>query len=68
MKGWIEDKHCLTVKPSCGQLRRWTREAWEAVKEVYLDELIGNMPRHCKDVIVANGTHIRLMLFVSWCS
>lgn len=59
MKDWIEDKHGLIEKPSHDQLRRWTKEVWEAVDEAYLEELIESIPQRCKDVIAANGSDIK---------
>lgn len=59
MKDHIEDAHGLVEKPSYPQLRRWVQEAWDALPEEYLEELICSMPARCQAVIDANGMHTK---------
>lgn len=59
MKDYIQIHHGLVEKPSRTQLRQWTREAWDAVEEEYLEDLLQSMPQRCRDVIDANGMHTK---------
>ena len=44
MKNWIERHYRDVRKPSYDQLRRFVREAWDAVPEDWLRELVASMP------------------------
>jgi hypothetical protein len=55
MKDYIEDKWGLDEKPSYNKLRSYVKEAWEALPESYLKELLASMPARCQAVIDANG-------------
>lgn len=55
MKNYIEDHYGSIEKPTHTQLRGWTLEAWHAVPEAYLEELLATMPQRCADVIKAEG-------------
>jgi len=59
MKDYIEDKWGLEEKPSTDKLRRYVKEAWEALPESYLKELLASMPARCQAVIEANGMHTK---------
>lgn len=59
MKDYIEDKYGLIEKPSHNQLRQWTKEAWDAVPDEFLEDLLASMPTRCQAVIEANGMHIK---------
>lgn len=59
MQGDTEDAHGLVEKPSYPQLLRWVEEAWEALPEEYLGELICSIPARCQAVINANGMHTK---------
>ena len=59
MKDYIEDKYGLEEKPSYDKLRLYVKEAWEAIPEDFLKELLASMPARCKAVIEANGMHIK---------
>lgn len=58
MKDWIEE-HYSQEDMSYDQLRRVVKEAWDAVSEDYLEELILTMPDRCRLVIEANGGYIK---------
>jgi len=59
MKDYIEDQHGDIEKPSYNQLREWVWEAWDAVPEDWLKELLASMPLRCEAVIKANGMHTK---------
>jgi transposase len=59
MKDYIEDKYGLEENPPYDRLRLYVQEAWDAVPEEWLRELIAEMPRRCRAVIEANGMHTR---------
>ncbi|RYP16595.1 hypothetical protein DL765_005056 [Monosporascus sp. GIB2] len=59
MKDYIEDKWGLDEKPSYDNLRKYVKEAWEAVPEEWLLDLIKEMPTRCQAVIDAQGGHTR---------
>jgi hypothetical protein len=58
MKDYIEDKWGLEEKPSYDRLRRYVKEAWDALPNEYWKELLASMPARCQAVIDANGMHI----------
>jgi transposase len=53
MKDYIE-RH-FPSKMTYDKLRLAIREAWEAVEERYLDELLDTMPQRCEDCYNADG-------------
>ena len=57
MKDWLS-KHYPENKASYDELRRRVNEAWEAIGEDFLQELVATMPARCQAVIDANGLHI----------
>jgi transposase len=57
MKDWIERHYRDVRKPSYDQLRRFVKEAWDAVPEAWLRELVASMPQRVEAVIAANGLH-----------
>lgn len=57
MKDYIEDKYGWDSDASYRQLRAYVCEAWEAVPEAWLRELLASMPQRCQDVIDAKGYH-----------
>jgi len=59
MKDYIEDKYGLEENPSYDKLRRYVQEAWDALPESFLAELLASMPERCKAVIEANGMHTK---------
>lgn len=59
MKDYIEDKYGDIEKPSYDQLRKWVWEAWYAVPEDWLKELLASMSSRCQAVIEANGMHTK---------
>lgn len=58
MKDWIEDRYGLE-KPSYEKLRQYVKEAWEALPDDYLKELLASMPDRCKAVIAAKGMYTK---------
>ena len=58
MKSWIQDNY-LDDKLSYKVLRQAVTEAWEAVGEQELKDLLASMPERCKAVIAANGLHTK---------
>jgi hypothetical protein len=65
MKDYIEDQHGDIEKPSYNQLREWVWEAWDAVPEDWLKELLASMPlMRCEAVIKANGMHTNTRFLV----
>jgi transposase len=59
MKDYIQHKWGLAKKPSSDKLRRYVNEAWEALPEEYLRELLASMPARCQAVIEANGMYTK---------
>ena len=59
MKDYIEDHWGLEENPSYNKLRRYVQEAWEALPESFLEELINSMQARCQAVIEANGIHTK---------
>ena len=59
MKDWIEAKYGLEEKPSYSRLRQYVNEAWEALPEDYLKELLDQMHDRCEKVIEAKGMHTK---------
>ena len=57
MKDYIQEH--FGEKMSYDALRAAVREAWEAVPQSYLTELIGSMRERCQAVIKANGMHTK---------
>jgi len=58
MKDWLSRKY---VQPttSYDQLRQRVNEAWEAIGQDLLQQLVEEMPQRCQDVIDANGLHTK---------
>lgn len=59
MKDYIEEHHGLIEEPGYPLLRSWVLEAWNAMPESFLKELIDTMPLRCQAVIDANGLHTK---------
>jgi hypothetical protein len=59
MKDYIEDKYGLEEKPWYDNLRVYVNEAWEALPNDFLQELLASMPARCQAVIDANGMHTK---------
>jgi hypothetical protein len=58
MKAWIWDNYPKD-QMSYNQLRKVVKEAWEAVPEDFLIELLRSMKACCEAVITANRMHIK---------
>ena len=58
---WMKDyiQNHFGERMSYDRLRRAVREAWEAVPQEYLTELLESMPKRCQAVIDANGMHTK---------
>jgi hypothetical protein len=59
MKDWLME-HYPNPNLSYDQLRQAVYEAWQAVGQDYLQEMLLTMPLRCQAVIDANG------LFTPW--
>lgn len=59
MKDYIEDKYGLEEKPLYDNLRVYVNEAWEALPNDFLQELLASMPARCQAVIDAKGMHTK---------
>lgn len=59
MKNYIEDHYGLEEKPSPANLRLYVTEAWYAVPESYLQDLLQSTRARCEAVITAKGGHTR---------
>jgi hypothetical protein len=57
MKDYIQEH--FPEKMSYDRLRAAVKEAWEAVPDEYLNELLDSMPACCEAVIKANGMYTR---------
>ena len=57
MKDWIQDHY--EELNSYDAIRQAVQEAWEAVPQAYLEELIISMPARCQAVVDVNGMHTR---------
>ena len=55
MKDYIARKYGHIRRPSYNRLRKWVKEAWEAVPEEWLRSLLAGMKKRCEDVIAARG-------------
>jgi crotonobetainyl-CoA:carnitine CoA-transferase CaiB-like acyl-CoA transferase len=58
MKDWIQDRYDDSLK-KYDELRAAIIEAWRAVDDAYLLELLASMPARCQAVIEADGMHTR---------
>jgi hypothetical protein len=58
MKDWIQERHSDTLH-GYDALREAILNAWNAVPDAYLNELLEEMPARCQAVIDANGLHTR---------
>ena len=58
MKDWLQI-HYPEYKCSYEELRRRVQEAWDAIGEDLLEELVDTMPERCQDVINANGMYTK---------
>jgi hypothetical protein len=58
MKDWIQERYEDTLH-GYDQLRAAVAEAWAAVPEAYLEELLATMRARCQAVILAHGKHTR---------
>ena len=56
MKDWIDERYG-EKKLTYNLLRSAVREAWDAVPDDFLNQLIDDMPKRCKAVIRADGKH-----------
>jgi hypothetical protein len=59
IKNYLEDKYGMDEKPTYPRLRRYVKEAWEALPENFLVTLFNFIPARCEAVIEANGIHTR---------
>lgn len=59
MKDWLEDNYKIEENPSYDKLRRYVKEAWEALPNSFLQEQLATMPARMQAVIAANGMHTR---------
>jgi transposase len=57
MKHWIQDNYDDEITGE-DTIRTAVWQAWNALPEAYLQELIESMPARCQAVIDANGMHI----------
>jgi hypothetical protein len=58
MKDWIQSRY-LNNKLSYKILRKAVTEAWDAIEESELTELLNSMPQRCQAVIEANGLYTK---------
>jgi hypothetical protein len=58
MKDWIQSRY-LNDKLSYKILRKAVTEAWDAIEESELTELLNSMPQRCQAVIEANGLYTK---------
>ena len=58
MKDWIDERY-EDKKLNYNQLRAAVSDAWNAVPNDFLDQLIEDMPKRCKAVIKADGKYTR---------
>ncbi|EPS35155.1 hypothetical protein H072_11600 [Dactylellina haptotyla CBS 200.50] len=56
MKDYIQLHYGFDQNPSHKNLRVYVTEAWEAVPDAYLQELVDSMPQRCE---AANGLHTK---------
>jgi hypothetical protein len=59
MKDWIQDHYEEEELCTNDAIRTAVWEAWDAVPEQILEDLIAEMPARCQAVIDANGMHTR---------
>lgn len=62
MKDWIQDVYRDVRKHSYPQLRRAVQQAWKAILEDWLRELVASMLLRIEEVICNNGKHGILVL------
>lgn len=55
IKDWIQDVYGTEENPSYQRLRQIVQEAWQALPQEYLVELLSTMKERCEDVIKAEG-------------
>ncbi|RWA09641.1 hypothetical protein EKO27_g5442 [Xylaria grammica] len=55
MKDYIQEHYGHIANPKYEVLRAWVTEAWNAVPELFLTQLLEDMQRRCKEVIQAEG-------------
>lgn len=58
IKDWIQEQYD-EKKLTYDQLRKAVIDAWNAVPNDFLNQLIDDMPNRCKAVIDADGKHTR---------
>jgi hypothetical protein len=58
MKDWIQERYNDNLR-GYDELRTAIIEAWNAVPESYLLELLESMPARCQAVTDADGKHTR---------
>jgi hypothetical protein len=59
MKDWIHEQYGLDENNlSYDRLRQVVEEAWKAIPQEVLEDLLLDMPTRCALVIAANGGHI----------
>ncbi|KAI0423604.1 hypothetical protein F5Y09DRAFT_348670 [Xylaria sp. FL1042] len=58
MKDYITRHHGRDSKASYGELREWAKEAWEAIPDEWLKQLLEGMSQRCRLVYKARGGHI----------
>lgn len=59
MKDWIERYFSEDEQLLYDQLREVVRAAWDALPEVFLNDLIDSMPARCQAVIDAEGGYTK---------
>lgn len=55
MKDILQHRHGHVLKPKRWEMRAWVLEAWDAIEETTLRDLIESMPHRCEAVIAAGG-------------
>lgn len=60
MKDWLGAQY-PEQSASYDQLRAHVQEAWHAIGEDTLEELLESMPAHCEAVIEANGLYTNIL-------
>lgn len=59
VKDYIQDKWGLEEEPSYNRLREYVKEAWNALPEGYITELLASTRARCQAVIDAEGAHTK---------
>jgi hypothetical protein len=59
MKDWINLEYGMDEKPSYDALRRYVKEAWDALPDDFLAQLLAEMPKRCQAIMDADGRHTK---------